>query len=362
VLSAAGAALVEAVDRMPAIESELASVQEALASSFASPEVRVELEREAGRLQREIQVNRQRIEETAASELRAGEAALAARDFRTARRVASVLERVGVEYPAARPLIDRVAEGLPAPAGCVVVTREPDPAVVTDAAALERMNVTGLPWRIRHEKTGIVMLLCPPGEFVMGSPEDESGRVDNEGQQRVEITAAFYISETEVTQEEWQRTMGANPSKFKGASKPVEMVSWNDCREFCQRTGLRLPSESEWEYTCRAGTTGAYAGDIYAMGWYRDNSAASTHSVRQKRANPWGLYDMHGNVWEWCAGWFAERAAGTQAAGSALADCRVVRGGSWYDNGGYLRSSTRVYVTPGRTSDGYGFRVARDAL
>jgi formylglycine-generating enzyme required for sulfatase activity len=362
-LSAAGAALVEAVDRMPAIESELASVQEALASSFASPEVRVELEREAGRLQREIQVNRQRIEETAASELRAGEAALAARDFRTARRVASVLERVAVAYPAARPFIDRVPKALPAPAGCVVVTREPDPAVVTDAAALERMNATGLPWKIRHEKTGIVMLLCPSGDFVMGSPKGESGRGVNEAQQRVEITAVFYISETEVTQEEWQRTMGANPSKFKGASKPVDTVTWNACQEFCQRTGLRLPSESEWEYACRAGTTGAYAGDIYAMGWYSDNSAGSMHPVRQKRANPWGLHDMHGNVWEWCADVYADRAAGTQAAGSAQEQPRVLRGGSWYFDASFARSSGRYGAgAPGFTRYDFGFRVARDAL
>jgi formylglycine-generating enzyme required for sulfatase activity len=242
-----------------------------------------------------------------------------------------------------------------------VVAREVDAAVVSDAAARARMEQTKLPWKVRDRKTGIVMLLCPPGEFMMGSPANESGRDDDEAQQRVSITTAFYISETEVTQEQWQRTIGANPSNFKGASNPVEQVSWDDCQGFCAKTGLRLPSEAEWEYACRAGTTGAYAGDLDSMGWYGGNSRGPTHPVRQKRANPWGLYDMHGNVSEWCADGYLNRAAGMQTPVGARS-FRVLRGGSWYSGADYVRSSHRDYGTPDYTSTGVGFRVARAPL
>jgi formylglycine-generating enzyme required for sulfatase activity len=242
---------------------------------------------------------------------------------------------------------------------CDILAQAPDPSVVTDAAGRSRMTATRLPWKVRDRKTGIVMLLCPPGEFVMGSPKNEVGRTDNEAQQRVSITRAFYISETEVTQEQWQRTMGANPSYFKGASNPVEQVSWNDCQGFCAKTGLRLPSEAEWEYACRAGTTGAYAGDLDAMAWYRDNSGGSTHPVKQKRANPWGLYDMHGNVWEWCQDGYATKAAGTQEAAGA-SSARVLRGGSWSGNSNSVRSSSRGYAASGDAYGNIGFRIARD--
>ena len=134
----------------------------------------------------------------------------------------------------------------------------------------------------------------------MGSPTSEAGRSDDEAQHRVPITKAFYLSETEVTQEAWQKVRGANQSKYKGANNPVEQVSWNDCQKFCQSSGLRLASESEWEYACRAGTTGAYAGYLASMAWFSDKSGDSTHPVKQRKPNAWGLYDMHGNVWQWC--------------------------------------------------------------
>ncbi len=241
---------------------------------------------------------------------------------------------------------------------CDVLVAAPDPAVVTDADGRARMMATGLPWKVRDRKTGIVMLLCPPGEFMMGSPANEAGRSMDEAQQRVSITTAFYISETEVTQEQWRKTMGANPSRSESASKPVEMVSWNDCQDFCQRTGLRLPSEVEWEYACRAGTTGAYAGDLDSIGWYDQNSGSSTHPVRQKRANPWGLHDMHGNVWEWCADVYAQRASSTQAPATAGSGSRVLRGGGWNSFASFCRSAFRSNG-PGGTTGNFGFRVAR---
>jgi hypothetical protein len=242
-----------------------------------------------------------------------------------------------------------------------VVRQDPDPAVVTDAAGRARMVATGLPWKVRDRKTGIVMLLCPPGEFVMGSPENEVGRSNDEAQQRVSITRAFYISEAEVTQAQWERVMGADPSHYQGAENPVERVSWDDCQRFCAATGLRLPSESEWEYACRAGTTGAYAGDLDAMAWYAANSGGSPHAVKQKRANAWGLHDMHGNVWEWCQDGYATKAAGTQDAAGA-SSYRVLRGGSWGNDADNVRSSNRLNYAPDVTLNNIGFRVARAPL
>ena len=245
---------------------------------------------------------------------------------------------------------------------CDLVAADPDPAVVTDAAARARMTATKLPWKVRDRKTGIVMLLCPPGEFMMGSPASEAGRSDDEAQHSVTITKAFYLSETEVTQEVWQKVIGANPSNLKGASNPVEQVSWNDCQKFCQSSGLRLASESEWEYACRAGTTGAYAGDLASMAWFSDNSGDSTHPVKQRKPNAWGLYDMHGNVWEWCEDGYAQSASSTQQASTGNAEERVVRGGGFGNKASFSRSASRFNNDPELPSRNFGFRVARAPL
>jgi formylglycine-generating enzyme required for sulfatase activity/mono/diheme cytochrome c family protein len=243
-----------------------------------------------------------------------------------------------------------------------VLRQDPDPTVVTDAAARARMAATKLPWKVRDRKTGIVMLLCPPGEFTMGSPASEAGRDRDETQHRRTIGTAFYIGESEVTQEQWERVMGANPSRFKGATNPVEQVSWNDCKRFCDSTGLRLPSEAEWEYGCRAGTTGAYSGPLDGMGWYGENSGGRTHAVETKKANPWGLFDMHGNVWEWCEDGYGDypAGAGTQAAARAAeGGARVLRGGGWSGFGSNCRSAHRNYDVSGDANGGIGLRVAR---
>jgi len=273
------------------------------------------------------------------------------------------------------------------PDWAAVVLYDPDPAVVTDAAARTRMVATGLPWKVRDNKTGIVMLLCPPGEFTMGSPASEAGRDDDEVQHRRAIRRAFYLSETEVTQEAWEKLMGGNPSYFKGAANPVELVSWNDCVRFCERAGLRLPTEAEWEYACRAGTTGAYAGDLASMAWFADNSGkkpldaaalwkrdrdnyaktvldngCQSRPVRQRKPNAWGLYDMHGNVWEWVDDHYAPypTQGGTEeAARTAEGGARVLRGGGWYDDASFCRAAYRLNFAPGLTGSFIGFRVAR---
>ncbi|MDO4571257.1 MAG: formylglycine-generating enzyme family protein, partial [Planctomycetia bacterium] len=153
---------------------------------------------------------------------------------------------------------------------------------------------------------------CPAGEFMMGSPSGEKGRYNDEKQHRVTLTQGFWMLETQVTQRMWQSVMGNNPSKWKGANLPVEQVSWNDCVKFCEKiselSGLKiqLPTEAQWEYACRAGTMGAYAGNLGSMAWYDSNSGGRTHEVKTKQPNAWGLYDMHGNVWEWCSDWYGE--------------------------------------------------------
>ena len=243
-----------------------------------------------------------------------------------------------------------------------IVAAEPDPAVVTDAEARARMTATKLPWKVRDRKTGIVMLLCPPGEFMMGSPASEAGRKDNEAQHSVTITKAFYLSETEVTQEVWQKVKGANPSNFKGANNPVEQVSWHDCQRFCQLYGLRLASESEWEYACRAGTTTAYSFGAGITQQQANFEATRTVACGSLPANQWGFREMHGNVWEWCEDRYKAKASSKREASKGNSSDRVLRGGAWLNDTGYVRSSSRGYFTPDTTFNIIGFRVARAHL
>ncbi|MEI6656399.1 MAG: formylglycine-generating enzyme family protein [Verrucomicrobiota bacterium] len=206
------------------------------------------------------------------------------------------------------------------------------------------------------------LVLISSGTFTMGS--DKGG---NERAHQVTLTKPFYLGKTEVTQEQWQQVMGGNPSEFKDAKNPVENVSWDDCQEFVVKLRkkvpgqtFRLPTEAEWEYACRAGTTGDYAGNLDDMAWYDDNSGSKTHPVGQKKPNAWGLYDMHGNVWEWCADWYGDDPHGavTDPTGPNTGSARVGRGGSWYRDGSGCRSANRRRSTPGIRNRNLGFRVA----
>jgi len=219
----------------------------------------------------------------------------------------------------------------------------------------------------------LVMKRVPGGEFLMGSPDNENGRSSNESPQHRVTVPSFYIGKTEVTQAQWKAVMGGkNPSNFKGDDLPVETISWNDAKEFCkklsQMTGktYRLPSEAEWEYACRAGTTGAYAGELDAMAWYSDNSGGKTHPVGRKQANRFGLFDMHGNVWEWCEDVWHDSYGGQHgnppSDGSAWLtggeqQYRVLRGGSWGDYSRYARSADRFRYGPGDRDFFDGVRV-----
>ncbi|MCY2930141.1 MAG: formylglycine-generating enzyme family protein [Planctomycetota bacterium] len=220
------------------------------------------------------------------------------------------------------------------------------------------------------------LVLIPAGNFVMGSPGTEDDRLPNEGPQRVvTIIKPFYMGVfDEVTQDQYQTVMGNNPSAFKDAKNPVEQVSWNDAVEFDKKlsakTGkkVRLPTEAQWEYACRAGTKTRFGfgdkdADLGNYAWSSANSGGRTHPVGQKKPNAWGLYDMHGNVWEWCSDWFADSYAnaGTRdTQGVASGTLRVLRGGSWYGNPLFCRSARRNGNSPGSRHGSYGFRVAVD--
>jgi formylglycine-generating enzyme required for sulfatase activity len=229
---------------------------------------------------------------------------------------------------------------------------------------------------------GVVTRLrwIPPGRFLMGSPGDEAGRWDDEGPQHwVTLTKGYWLADAPCTQAEWQAVMGTSPSGFKGPDRPVEQVSWEDCQQYCDRLrarfpGLlaRLPSEAEWEYACRAGTTSAFNDGsactqpegndpaLAKLGWLDKNSGDETHPVRKLAPNQWGLYDMHGNVWEWCEDWFGNYGPEEQVepAGAAQGPGRVLRGGSWGYQALYCRSAFRFGGPPSNRYHVLGFRLA----
>jgi formylglycine-generating enzyme required for sulfatase activity len=231
------------------------------------------------------------------------------------------------------------------------------------------------------------MVRIQGGAFMMGSPASEAGRWDDEGPQHRVTVGSFYMGKYEVTQKEWVEVMGTNPSRFKGDNLPVDSVSWYMVIEYCNKrsikegltpaytvsgttvtwnrnaNGYRLPTEAEWEYACRAGTTTPYSSgsSVDAAGWSSGNSGGTTHPVGTKQANPWGLYDMHGNVWEWCWDWYGDygTAAQTDPTGAASGTYRVFRGGCWVDDAQYLRSAYRYSDSPSIRSSYLDFRLVR---
>lgn len=211
---------------------------------------------------------------------------------------------------------------------------------------------------------------CPAGTFVMGSPPDEFGRDEDERQHRVTLSQGFWLAKHEVTQEQWASVMGNNPSTFRGPQNPVDTVSWDDCQAFIQKlngqAGIssRLPTESEWEYGCRAGTTSAYGfgekrTNVDAYSWFGENGGGTTHPVGKKQANAWGLHDMHGNLWEWCQDWYGVYPSGavTDPTGPDTGTARVMRGGSYGGLARRSRSAYRSFETPGRAARFIGFRL-----
>jgi serine/threonine protein kinase len=250
-----------------------------------------------------------------------------------------------------------------------VLAQDPDPAVVTDAAARERIKATGKPWKIRHEVSGIVMLLVPPGEFLMGSPETEKDREDDEVQHRRVIRQAFYLSQNEVSKAEWRAIAGPDSELgyFNGDTLPVDSVTWWDvCDRFVQpsRGFFRLPSEAEWEYACRAGTSTAYSfGDTVTRDQVCFYPAYSPVRCGSLPSNQWGFYEMHGNISEWVEDAYApyptEGGIEAPARTAEGGEC-VLRGGGWLYDAARGRAAKRLPCDPG-VSFFSGFRVASTA-
>jgi formylglycine-generating enzyme required for sulfatase activity len=222
---------------------------------------------------------------------------------------------------------------------------------------------------------GMEFVLIPAGEFDMGSPLDEKGMYDNEGPvHHVTIGKAIYMGRYEVTQKQWLEIMGDNPSHFKGDDLPVEWVSWEDVQEFIRKLNekegtdkYRLPSEAEWEYACRAGTTTRYSfgnseSNLGDYAWYGDNLGDETQPVGLKKPNSWGLYDMHGHVWEWVQDSMHYSYNGAPTDGSAWESgdgaYRVIRGG-WSNDARDCRSAVRLFVHRNHVYF-LGFRLLRE--
>ena len=260
-----------------------------------------------------------------------------------------------------------------APAWATLVESYPDPSIVTDPALRAAIIATGLAWRVRDTGTQMEMLLIPPGAFQMGcgiAPDAGACQADELPVHQVTLTNAFYLGRFEVTQSQWVAKMSSNPSYFQGqpnsANRPVEQVAWNRIQDYLNATSMRLATEAEWEFACRAGTsTPFYNGStdpatVVDIAWFNLNSGMETHTVGLKAANNLGLYDMLGNVGEWVRDYFSPYSADAQVnplreSGSYV----VMRGGSW---GQYAaRSSERSYDSPNIVYQGDGgFRVARD--
>jgi formylglycine-generating enzyme required for sulfatase activity len=224
-------------------------------------------------------------------------------------------------------------------------------------------NAQGYP-EYRHGRTGIIFVFLPGGTFLMGSPEDEDGRTNQERQHDVKLSP-FLIAKHEVNQAEWKRIVATNPSRHAGDDLPVDQVSWNDCHEFCRKTGLRLPTEAQWEYACRGGSPGPSSGPgrLDDVAWYRDSSGLRPHPVGQKAANGFGLQDMLGNVWEWCLDGYDEAFYSTPEAtkldpvqDEGSGD-RVLRGGSWFQWPAACRCASRHHWTPSAGNEDVGFRL-----
>jgi len=236
---------------------------------------------------------------------------------------------------------------------------KPDPASIVKPEA-------------KPNELGMEMVRIPAGTFLMGSPKDEKGRKADEGpQHQVTISQAFWMGKYPVTQKQWQDLMGSNPSRFEsaGPDAPVEMVSWNDAQKFIQRLNerqrewtYRLPTEAEWEYACRAGTTGPRYGELDALAWYNKNSnEVNHHPVGQKQPNAFGLYDMLGHVSQWCQDWYGvtyyQDSPSVDPPGAPSGQHRMYRGGSSDTRAEWNRSASRLANTPNTLHFWVGFRV-----
>jgi formylglycine-generating enzyme required for sulfatase activity len=250
--------------------------------------------------------------------------------------------------------------------------------VVTDSTLRAAITASGLAWRVRDTATQIEMLCVPAGTFMMGCTQPSTSQSGCNGDENpthsVTLTQAFYMGRYEVTQGQWVATMGSNPSNFQGASypdaanRPVERVSWTAVQSYLTATAMRLPSEAEWEYACRAGTNSAFnngSSDDATVGtiaWYSPSAGGQTHAVGGKAPNGFGLYDMLGNAFEWVNDWYGNYYADSQTnpTGPASGYTHVLRGGYFGSESANVQSSNRISYSAEVLLAGSGFRVARN--
>jgi sulfatase modifying factor 1 len=218
-------------------------------------------------------------------------------------------------------------------------------------------------------KVGTISEFTPPGMvFVAGGTFQMGSNSQSDEKPIHTVTvSSFFMDKTEVTQAEYRKVMGKNPSNFSGCDNcPVEQVSWKNANKYAKKVGKRLPTEAEWEYAARGGNKSKgykYSGsnDLDAVGWYYNNSGRKTHPVAQKQPNELGLYDMSGNVWEWCSDWYSDSyyrsSPKNDPQGSNSGTGRVLRGGSWYDRGSGCRVANRSGLNPDHRSNDAGFRL-----
>ena len=248
------------------------------------------------------------------------------------------------------------------------LAKEQTPAAETEGKPKEVVN-----------RIGMKLLLIPAGTFTMGSPASEKDRDDDETQHEVTLSKPFYMGRTEVTQGQWKKVMGTEPWKGKslveeGDDYPAVYISWDDAVAFCRKLSdmegrtYRLPTEAEWEYACRGGTKAAFSfggdeADVGKYAWFDGNAweinEKYAHRVKQKRPNPFGLHDMHGNVWEWCSDWYDDYPSTPlrDPQGPDSGSFRVLRGGSWSSVPSSVRCAYRNDFTPEYRYDFFGFRL-----
>ena len=271
-----------------------------------------------------------------------------------------------------------------APLGSKAVTETPVEEHLLDGASALKGR-----YREGRNSIGMNMVLISAGSFMMGSPEAEAGRLGDEARHQVTLTRDYLLADTEITQAQWRALMEGNHSRFPGDQNPVENVSWPEAVDFCNRLslreslrpayaldddrvrwiddadGYRLPTEAEWEFACWAGDDGVsgggdLGGNLERLGWYSWNSMASTHPVGEKDPNDWGLYDMHGNVFEWCWDWYGPyQGSVVDPRGAHEGSRRVMRGGGWISVPSTCRPSKRNHGFPGNRLMNLGFRPVR---
>lgn len=259
-------------------------------------------------------------------------------------------------------------------AAAVLVLATSLPLALGGEAGAAKPPLPGQKWTIPNLELALAPI--PAGAFVMGSPVTEKGRDPGEGPQtKVTFAKPFWLGATEVTQRQWEALMEGNPSQFKQADNPVEKISWTEAVAFCEKLTTRektagrlpagyvyaLPTEAQWEHACRAGSTGEYHGKLADIAWYFKNTEGlTTKPVAQKQANAWGLFDLHGNVWEWCADCYGPYPGGsvTDPKGAAAGVLRVARGGGWGDSPVDCRAAFRIGYKPEMRGNSIGLRVA----